>query len=204
MSGIENYNREVFRKAEKWFRDNGFRDNGYSVYNPSAYDDTSLTREQHQRRNFAELVKCTHVALLPSWRESKGAKAEVLAAIEMGFRFYRVDFLRTVHDSSAEVNGVKFIGTDPYAPAKASVRADSERTDMHIAAELCCDICKKSTTTAQYRSSPTGVAFNAANDPGWIVRPDGFAVCPVCCSQKAYESASARSHQVKGEYTDGI
>lgn len=103
MTGHEHYNVLAFEcAAERW------RDAGYVVETP--FDANSVVWRRHHKRDFdprrdtcdwgdpilaemlaedfATLCRSDVVALLPGWRKSKGANAELLVALNLGKRIY--------------------------------------------------------------------------------------------------------------------
>lgn len=58
---------------------------GWEVVNPLANGLTDAhTWEEHMRADLHLLLECDKVAMLPGWRESKGARLEVFVATELG------------------------------------------------------------------------------------------------------------------------
>jgi hypothetical protein len=63
------------------------RERGHTVWNPSEYDDEHPTDSLAQRMTIdlnVVINQCKRVALLPEWRKSLGANAEVFAAFVCG------------------------------------------------------------------------------------------------------------------------
>jgi hypothetical protein len=90
MTGIPEHNFPLFNQVTEYLRGEGFL-----VYNPAEHFDgkVDLPREQYMREDFACLLHmCNHelrgIVLLPGWENSKGARAEVVMARELGFKFY--------------------------------------------------------------------------------------------------------------------
>jgi len=59
---------------------------GHEVVNPADNDngDTSHPREHYMRQDIGHVLSVEGVAVLPGWQRSRGAKLEVLLAIELG------------------------------------------------------------------------------------------------------------------------
>jgi hypothetical protein len=74
MTGIESYNFPAFHRAAASLRSKGF-----TVLNPAETDGGSQDKpwEFYMRRAIALLVTADAVAVLPNWRDSKGANIEV-------------------------------------------------------------------------------------------------------------------------------
>jgi len=75
MTGMKSHNRPAFNTAAK-----RLRKLGHKVISPAELDAKTkkqLSWNQCLRRDIRELVKCTDVALLPGWEDSKGAHLEV-------------------------------------------------------------------------------------------------------------------------------
>lgn len=72
--------RKDFERAEKLLKSLG-----WEVVNPLANGLTvAHTWEEHMRADLHLLLECDKVAVLPGWRESKGARLEVFVASELG------------------------------------------------------------------------------------------------------------------------
>ncbi len=80
MSGLEDDNFPSFHAAEKMLRQLGF-----DVFNPAIEDEPKdETLAWYLARDLPELCRCDAIALLPGWRESKGARAEHAVAQALG------------------------------------------------------------------------------------------------------------------------
>lgn len=100
MSNMPQLNFPAFNRAAAMLRAKG-----YTVINPAeldAQDVGPLTWEGYMRRDIRALMDCTHVAMLPGWEKSRGAKLEKHIAEALGMR---VIFLTTVAaaDSAAQL-----------------------------------------------------------------------------------------------------
>lgn len=81
MTGIENYNHELFNRVAQEFRLVGFE-----VCSPSEFFDGDRTRERHEymREAVKYLLEADTVVILPGWENSKGARLEIMIAQELG------------------------------------------------------------------------------------------------------------------------
>lgn len=75
MTGMPGLNFPAFHKAAA-----SLRASGYTVINPAEFDEADgpvqYTWEQYLARDLKALVDCTHIALLPGWERSDGARLE--------------------------------------------------------------------------------------------------------------------------------
>lgn len=80
MTGIPNYNHELFDKVAKEFRDANF-----AVCSPSEFFDGDLTKErkEYMREAVKYLLEADTIVLLPGWEESKGSRLEAAIATEL-------------------------------------------------------------------------------------------------------------------------
>jgi hypothetical protein len=77
MTGLKDFNHPAFHHlAEQW------RDRGYTVFNPAeTFDgDTTRPRADYLREEIKSLLQADGIALMPGWRESLGARHELLTA----------------------------------------------------------------------------------------------------------------------------
>lgn len=88
ITGIPNKNREVFNStAER------LRSLGHEALNPfdlEAIDNYGDDWTLNMRRDLQYLVDCESLCLLPGWEESKGARLEVIVALGLGLKLYRL------------------------------------------------------------------------------------------------------------------
>ncbi len=82
MTGYVNKNFPAFMKAAL-----ELRKKGYVVINPAELDigEPRSTWEECLRRDIREEMKCSGVATLPGWRESRGASLEVYIGKALGW-----------------------------------------------------------------------------------------------------------------------
>lgn len=80
MSGLPDYNRPAFMKAEK-----ALKSNGHIVINP-AYHPDGLTHEQYMHICLPCIDVCDAIYLLDGWEDSRGAYREYLHAMELNKR----------------------------------------------------------------------------------------------------------------------
>lgn len=82
MSGIKDFNKPAFDKAEQWLTEAG-----YSVFNPARmHFDDSWTHEEIMRIDLAALSQCDYILMLPKWYYSKGAIQEYHYANAIGVK----------------------------------------------------------------------------------------------------------------------
>jgi hypothetical protein len=89
MSGLPANNVPAFNRAAK-----ALRAKGYKVVNPAELDEGEPCSDWTSclRRDIRELSRCTDIALLPGWTESKGASLEVHIGKELGFTIADVGY----------------------------------------------------------------------------------------------------------------
>jgi hypothetical protein len=102
MSGYEMWNYPTFDTNARWLRDMGYevmspaelsRDRGFDERTPShQFSDNDY--HESMLRNYAALLQCDAVALLPGWESSTGATLERRLASQVGLTFFRVDASR--------------------------------------------------------------------------------------------------------------
>jgi len=81
LTGIENYNRDVFHHEASQLRHIGF-----TVLNPSIFPD-DLEHHQYLAMTLVMLEQAAAIYLLDGWESSVGAKAEVIRARELNLMF---------------------------------------------------------------------------------------------------------------------
>lgn len=89
ITGKPNKNIEQFNTlADK------LRTLGYEVLNPFDLDQEGFNPEQcwfkYLKRDLKELLSCDALCLLPGWEESKGARLEVVVAIQLELPLFRL------------------------------------------------------------------------------------------------------------------
>jgi hypothetical protein len=93
MTGIPEYNFPAFHAAAE-----RFRRAGWEVVNPAESFDgrTDLPRDAYMRKDVRLMVTCNAIAMLPMWRESQGARAEYLLALEIGMELLDADTMNAL------------------------------------------------------------------------------------------------------------
>lgn len=81
MTGIENYNRDVFNYEASQLQSRGF-----TVLNPAIFPD-GLEHHQYLAMTLVMLEQADAIYLLEGWENSIGAKAEVIRARELNLMF---------------------------------------------------------------------------------------------------------------------
>jgi hypothetical protein len=90
MTGYEDFNFPAFHEAAE-----EFRQAGWQVANPAENfgGRTDLPRETYLRADLTMLAKCDAIAMLPGWRNSRGAMLEYLIAHELSLTVYDAETL---------------------------------------------------------------------------------------------------------------
>ena len=81
MTGLPDHNYPAFNAAEaQW------EARGWTVRNPARNfgGDENRKREEYMRLDFEHLLEVDAIALLPGWQDSRGARAEIVVALELG------------------------------------------------------------------------------------------------------------------------
>lgn len=102
MTGMPSHNFFAFHAAAE-----RLRKAGWDVVNPAEnfQGRTDLPREMYLRQDVALLAGCDAIAMLPGWRESRGARMEYFIAREIGLDVLDADTLQPLADApSADVN----------------------------------------------------------------------------------------------------
>jgi hypothetical protein len=82
MTSIPELNFPAFHAAAAMLRAKG-----HEVVNPAELNpDPNASWADCMRVDIAALVTCTHIALLPNWEKSRGAKLELHIATELGMQ----------------------------------------------------------------------------------------------------------------------
>ena len=73
---------------------------GWKVINPANNfgGRSDLPREDYMRTDFVSIAKADAIVMLPGWKNSRGATAEYLVAIECGLEVYDAETLRHTED----------------------------------------------------------------------------------------------------------
>jgi hypothetical protein len=80
MTGLPELNFPAFNAAAAQLRSLG-----YGVVNPAEFGEgEGKTWADYMRKDIKALMDCTHVAVLPGWENSKGARVEVYLAGQLG------------------------------------------------------------------------------------------------------------------------
>lgn len=85
MSGLPEFNFPAFHDAaERW------RVHGHDAVNPAELDDGDTTKPYgyYIKRDLLLLLDCEAIAMLPGWRNSRGANLELLVAEALGLPVY--------------------------------------------------------------------------------------------------------------------
>lgn len=107
MSGIPEHNFPLFNDVTR-----KLRNAGHIVYNPAEHFSgrVDLPREQYMAEDFRKLLEVASadttvkgIVLLPGWTGSKGARAEVVVAHELGLQFFAWQDERLQRTELAEV-----------------------------------------------------------------------------------------------------
>ena len=88
MTGLPNYNREEFDKAEEMLLKAGF-----TVVNPAKFGIDGLTDADIARIDLNALLSCNYIYQLEGWTYSKGASAEWSVALWAGIKTVNKEWL---------------------------------------------------------------------------------------------------------------
>lgn len=93
MKGVVGHNYPAFERATAALRGMGLRAVSPHEFFPPPGGDIVIDaaeRLQRLRRDVRELAKCDNIVLLPGWSKSRGAKLELMTALEldMGVHFF--------------------------------------------------------------------------------------------------------------------
>lgn len=87
---------------------------GSSVFvaNPACLNQ-DLDYDEMMRRDYAMMLNCTHILMMPGWQTSKGACSELLIAVQIKLKVrYLLSDKETVVKTLLDCNGVKSIMLD--------------------------------------------------------------------------------------------
>lgn len=89
MTGHAMFNRPLFNFIASYLRECG-----YEVINPAEYEENSFgdsNWEYYMRTSLCDIINenIVGIAVIEGWRESKGAKLEVLVATSLGIPVYK-------------------------------------------------------------------------------------------------------------------
>ena len=88
MTGLPNYNREEFDKAEEMLLKAGF-----TVVNPAKFGIDGMTDADIARIDLNALLSCNYIYQLEGWTYSKGASAEWSIALWAGIKTVNKEWL---------------------------------------------------------------------------------------------------------------
>lgn len=88
MTGYEDLNFPEFEKAA-----DRLRQQGHVVISPHEIDQPVKTWEACMKEDIKQLMRCSTVAVLPGWEQSKGARIEVELARSLGMRIIHAETL---------------------------------------------------------------------------------------------------------------
>jgi hypothetical protein len=89
MTGIKDLNRPLFNLTAK-----ALRQKGYKVINPPELDKISPQRswEGCLQRDISYLMKCSEIATLPGWKNSRGANLEIYIGKQLKYPVHPVKY----------------------------------------------------------------------------------------------------------------
>lgn len=98
MTGMPSHNFFAFHAAA-----DRLRKAGWDVVNPAENfaGRTDLPREAYMRMDVGLVATCNAIAMLPMWRQSRGARVEYLLAREMGMELLDAETLQPLADAPA-------------------------------------------------------------------------------------------------------
>jgi hypothetical protein len=98
MTGMSSHNFFAFHAAA-----DRLRKAGWAVVNPAENFEgrTDLPREAYMRVDVSLMATCNAIAMLPMWRQSRGARVEYLLAREMGMELLDAQTLQPLADAPA-------------------------------------------------------------------------------------------------------
>lgn len=122
MTGVPEHNFPAFHAAAE-----RLRRAGYTVVNPAENfaGRTDLSRELYMRLDVGLLATCDAVAMLPGWRDSRGARVEYLLAREMGLELMDAQTLEVLEDAPAAAVMLAVRAQTP--PAVEPILAEAQR-----------------------------------------------------------------------------
>ncbi len=122
MTGMPSHNFFAFHAAA-----DRLRKAGWDVVNPAENFEgrTDLPREAYMRVDVGLMATCYAIAMLPMWRESRGARVEYLLAREIGMELLDAETLQPLTDAPAAA--VMLAVPAGTAPAAESVLDEAKR-----------------------------------------------------------------------------
>ncbi len=90
MTGYDEFNRPAFNKAREHLQEMGFSvivpgdDEEYTIRERLAWKVEDTSRRAYMFRDFLHILTANAVAVLDGWTHSKGSRAEVMVAQEIG------------------------------------------------------------------------------------------------------------------------
>lgn len=124
ITGMPDLNFPAFHEAAA-----ALRAAGYTVTNPAELDaqdaGKTLTWEQYMRRDIVALMACDGIAVLPGWRESKGASLETTIAYRLEMPVHTVSGWIAASPDFLNPAGASRASSAPAALIQAANEEDS-------------------------------------------------------------------------------
>lgn len=121
MTGLPDYNYPAFNEAAR-----KLRAHGHDVFNPAeAFEgNQSLTWDEYLRADIKAIFDCDAIQVLPGWRDSVGARLEVILGLALGLRFLEDGYeLEVESDTRHAIATLMGIGK----PAEESILDEASR-----------------------------------------------------------------------------
>lgn len=111
----------------KQFEDaaNHLRQLGYAVFNPHELNGPELDWKKCMVNDIRILTGCDAIALLDNWKESRGAKLELLIAVMLGLAIYDAQTMLRLEISELEITleMIRAFVLERKAPVPENIRA---------------------------------------------------------------------------------